>query len=224
MNKNEPKKIACYRLLINDNDGTEVDKISLVEDPAIQVNFIAFNKDGSKKNEYQNQKFKIQDASKRMLTGVFMAANKPIYRVDKETGEEYYVIFEAQDIERAVKKFFKGNQSGRINIEHSDMAPGCYVMDSWFIRDPQNNPLKSFGFEVNTGDWCGTVYVEDEKLWNEYIKTGKLKGFSVEGLFKFGDKKLINTFNSDEDRLDFTADELKIIEDIARMLADEDGE
>lgn len=222
MENKSNNKIACYRLMVNDaDDGTEVNFVSLVEDPAIQMDWVAFSSTGEMKKE-QNFKFKIDNAQKQMLSGVFMIPDKPIYRVDKETGEEYFVVFTADDIERAVKKFFKNGYNNNINVEHSTLAPGCYVMDSWFIRDSDSNPVKKFGFnDLPVGTWVGTVHVEDENMWNEFVKTGKIKAFSVEGLFKFGDKKLINTFEMETEKLNFTEDEKNLIEKLAQYLSEE---
>ena len=225
MEDKTPKMMPCYRLLIDPNDdNTEVDFISLVEDPAIKIDWFAFSNDPSKKRE-QEFKFKMQNAEKRMLTGVFMVPEKPIYRIDQETGEEYFVIFTAQDIENAVKKFFKRSYSSNINVEHSEIAPGCYLFDSWFIRDEESNPVAKFGFNnLPVGTWVGTIHVEDENMWNEFVKSGKVKGFSVEGIFKFGKKTMMNTFKTEEKHHTFTDEELRLISDIADFLLDGETE
>lgn len=219
-----PKKIACYRLLVDDTDSTEVDFISLVEDPAIQIDWMSFS-NGESKPRVEEVKFKINSQEKRMLSGVFMVPDKPIYRMDKETGEEYFVVFTADDIEMAVKKFNKNSYGKNINTEHDGGPNGCYVMDSWFVRDADSNPLKHLGFNVSPGSWVGTVHVEDQAMWDDYIKTGKVKGFSVEGLFKFGKKTLIDGFKSNkiDDRFTdrFTDEELDLINKIADILLDE---
>ncbi len=211
----EIKKFALYDLEINDNDDTEVCYISEVSDPAIKLNYVAFSDKG--KSEPATLKFKVQDASKRMLTGVFMKAGQIIKRVDEDTEEEYFVRFSADNIERAVKKFFKNGYNKNVDTEHNGQRNGSYIVDSWFIRDSDSNPLKSFGFDVEPGDWCGTVYVEDETHWNDFIKTGKLKGFSVEGLFKFGKRQIIEGFSSVEK---FTKEELDFIDFVADYLLD----
>ncbi|HWY35509.1 MAG TPA: XkdF-like putative serine protease domain-containing protein [Nitrosopumilaceae archaeon] len=217
-----PRKLACYRLSIDENDdATGIDAISLVEDPAIKVDFISFSSD--EKPKQQDFKFKVANAEKRMLAGVFMSAEQPIYRVDPETGEEYYVIFTAEDIEKCVKKFFKKNNNSSINKEHDELTPGCYVVDSWFMRDDTSNPLASFGFNnVKKGDWVGTIAIDDEKLWNDYVKTGKIKGFSIQGMFKFSKKTLINSFKAEYKDQDFTFEELMFIGRIADILLNDE--
>lgn len=220
----EKKKIICYSLEINDNDNTEVDYISLVENPAIQVDWVAFNEKGELKNKEKQFEFKVQDSSKRMLTGVFMVPDKPIYRVDEKTGEEYAVVFSAEDIERAVKKFQAKEYGKNIDTEHNVEKNGCYIMDSWFIRDENQNPLRPYGFkDVPVGSWVGTVHVPNEEYWNNYIKTGHLKGFSVMGMFKFGKKTEIDMEFSAQLMKDFTKEELELINKIADFLLDDEN-
>ena len=214
-----PQKIACYRLLIEDNDNSEVNFVSLVEDPAIEINWFAFS-NGETKPKMEEIKFKITNSDKKILTGIFMVPDKPIYRIDPKTGEEFYVVFTSDDIERAVKKFSKNGYSKNIDVEHSGAeVAGCYVMDSWFIRDDQT---QLFGFkDIPKGAWVGSICVEDDALWNDFIKTGKLKGFSVAGLFKLGKKTLIDAFsNKVEDK--YSPEELKLIDDIADLLLGEE--
>lgn len=217
MEDKNKQKFVLYDLEINDDDNTEVVYISQVSEPAIGIDFVAFSEN---KQEEQILKFKIQDEAKRMLTGVFMKAGQLIKRVDEETQEEYFVRFTADNIERAVKKFFKNGYNKNVDTEHNNIANGSYIVDSWFIRDADSNPLKAFGFEVNVGDWCGTICVENDEIWNEYIKTGKLKGFSVEGLFKFGKKQMIDGFSENKVDDRFTTEELDLINKIAKFLLD----
>jgi hypothetical protein len=223
---NEPKKLACYRLLIDENDDTEVNYISMVEDPAIKIDWFAFS-NGDVKPKEQEFKFKTlnkEHAEKRMISGVFMVPDKPIYRVDKESGEEYFVMFTADDIERARNKFMKSRYNNQIDTEHNEIANGCYLVDTWILRDEDSNPVKKYGFEnIPVGAWVGTIKVDDDAIWNDFIKTGKIKGFSVSGMFKFGKKSLINTFKDEKTPHTFTAEELKFISDIADFLLDDEN-
>ena len=36
---------------------------------------------------------------------------------------------------------------------------------------------------VPVGTWMGAVKVNNDEVWNDYVKTGKVKGFSIEGYF-----------------------------------------
>lgn len=200
---NNKLKLPVYELIINDDDNTEVNTISLVSAPAIEVNWVAFGKDPLKKHN-----FKIQDASKRVLTGPFMIPDQPIYRNTKDTLgniiDEYYVTISAASIRSAVQKFFKNSYGNNINQEHGGDVSGAYVIESWFVS-ASNDKSKSFGFDLPEGTWFGSIYIENEQYWNEYIKTGNLglKGFSIEGLFKMGEEVKMST-----NKQDFTSDPL----------------
>lgn len=214
------KTIICYDLIIDDSDSTEVNWMSMVEDPAIQLDWEAFSKDGKVRTE--QIKFEVANKEKQMLAGVFMKANKPILRVDEKTGEEFAVKFTSDNIERAVKKFQRNGYSKNVDTEHNTLKNGSYIMDSWYIRDPESNPLKQFGFQVEPGDWVGTVHVPDKEIWDEYVKTGVLKGFSVMGLFKFGEGTEIQLEFSAPEKSEFTKEELDLIGRIADLLLDDE--
>lgn len=211
----EPKKFLCYELEIVDESDDAY--MSLVKKPAIQIDWVAFSENGEIKKEKVIE-FKVQDESKRMLTGVFMSADMPIYRVDEETGQEYFVKFNAENIEKAAKKFASKKLGANVDTEHNMNKNGCYIMDSWYIRDSENNPLRTYGFKVKEGDWVGTVHVPDEEFWNEYIRTGELKGFSIMDLFKFGQKTVIEGYSEKKSLNDFTTEEHELINKIVDLL------
>lgn len=200
------KKLPTYELIINDDDCidntcTIVNKISLVSDPAIEIDFVAFSKE--KVSPY---KFKIESAEKRYLTGVFMVPDQPIYRANKDVMgniiEEYYVIMSRETIEKAVKKFFKYGYTNQTNIMHDDNenAKDVYVIESW-ITTEKNDKIKNYGFnDIPEGSWAGTIFVENEDIWNDYIKTGQLKGFSIEGNFLKSNEPITESFGSKEDK------------------------
>lgn len=222
MENNEPikKQIALYDLEINDDDETGITHVSQVNNPAIQIKYVAFasqEKDGLT----SKMEFKIQDAAKRMLTGIFMKAGQVIGRFDEDTKEEYAVRFSAENIEKGVKKFFKNGFSKNVDTEHNHNLNGSYIVDSWFIRDKDSNPLKSFGFSVEPGDWVGTIFVENQSHWDEFIATGKLRGFSIDGAFQYGKKTMIDTYSAVEkpDKKEYlSVEELALIDQITDEL------
>lgn len=218
------KKIYCYDLEVEDNDDTKVEFVSMVYEAATDLNYVAFSKD---KPELKPFQFKIKDEAKRMLTGVFMKANLMIERFDKETNEKYFVRFSADAIEKARNKFFKNGYQKNVDSEHNHNINGSYVVDSWIIRDEDSNPLKSYGFnDIGVGDWVGTVFVENEEVWNEWVETGKLRGFSVDGLFRFGKKTLVETFGAQSlESTDngLSKEENEMINKIAKFLSEDEN-
>src|ERR1035437_1217403 len=109
------KRLPIYDLIISEeDDSTEVNYLSLVSDPAIEVNYVAFSKENT--NKFM---FKIKDAEKQMVCGPIAIPGLPIYRRNPDTGEEYYVQMSPKTIENAVKKFAKKGFNTHINANHS---------------------------------------------------------------------------------------------------------
>ena len=179
------EKLPLYKMFIADDiEGEEeVDFVALVESPAIQRNFLAFN-DQYLENTKEPTKllFAVQDEEQRIVSGPLMIADLPIYRKDEEG--EYYVLFTAEEIKKIVQRFFKKGYQAKVNIEHGKQAEGVYMFESYII-DKERGVNPPTGFEdVANGSWFGSFKVENEKLWAE-VKAGTFKGFSVEGLFRY---------------------------------------
>jgi hypothetical protein len=167
------EKLPVYQIEIDENDETTgVDFISLVDEPAMELNWLKFNK------EYRIE-FKA-DSDKKLLYGVFIVPDKLIYRNDERMGE-YYTYFSKDTIQKIVKKFNKNNFNKNINFQHGDNKVNGYVVENFITSDLMK---ADFGFEVPVGSWVGSVYIEDNEFWQDYIKTGDLKGFSVEIISK----------------------------------------
>jgi hypothetical protein len=209
------KKLATYELIINDEDGTYVNFISLVKSPAIEVNWIAFSEDQPKK-----QKFKIQNAEKRMLSSAVMIPNMPIFRKNPDTGEEYFVVMTEETIEKAVKKFFKNGYTSNINQNHDDKVAGAYVIESW-LTTGKDDKSKQYGFDLPAGSWFATVFIDNQEYWDAYIKTGELKGggFSVEGMFTMAENP-IKELQSE----DFSKEEKEMIDELSKFFSDNEEE
>jgi len=173
-------KLPTYEMRI-DNPEEGVSFISVVEDPAIEINWFAFSKETSQFN------FQFADEEKRMIAGPFMIPDLKIFRRDSE-GNEFNVYFTKDTIEKIVKKFMREQRTLNVNEEHTNKIAPAFVMENWIIEDPENDKSKLYGFNLPKGTWFGIMHVEDEDYWKDYIKTGKVKGFSVEGLMSLSDK------------------------------------
>lgn len=164
-----------YELILEDDQLMGVDAISIVESPAIEEQFIALSK--------QQIQFKLQDEEKRILIGAALVPNKPIYRYDERSGEEYYVYFSAGTIRKAAELYMiKGNQNNA-TLEHSEELNGLSVVESWIIEDENHDKSRKYGLEYPIGTWVVMMKVNNEAIWNEFVKEGKVKGFSIEGWF-----------------------------------------
>ena len=212
------KKLPVFALSVTECtdqmcDATETNFISMVETPAIEVNYIAFSKEQPKPHS-----FKIQDSEQHKLIGPLMLADTPIYRKNPDTGEEYYVTFDSQAIENSVKNFTKKGYNSHINMNHADDVEGAYLMESWIVTDPANDKSKAYGFKgITKGSWFGIVYCPNKAVWDTYIKSGVLKGFSVEGMYSQSSQP-VDYFNSQKDGL--TKEEWAMIDELARILGE----
>jgi len=163
----------------NEENKDGVFAISLVEEPAIQSDFIALSKQ-EKKIEIE---FATQNKDKQLLMGAVLIPNKQILRIDKESGEDYYVYFSQDTIRKASELFMMNNYQHNHTLHHKSELNNLTVVESWIKDNPLDKSVK-YGFEnIPDGTWFVSVKVNDKSIWDEFVKTGKVKGFSIEGYF-----------------------------------------
>jgi len=172
-------------------DDSQVDFIALVDRPAIQKNWNAFNK---------TQKFEIVNEDRRIISGAIMLADTPIFRSDATYGD-YYVAFSRDTILKIVQKFFKKGFQSNVNLMHdsSSQFENVTLFES-FISDPSRGIMPMKGFEdAPVGSWFGSMIVDNEEAWQK-VKNGEIMGFSVEGLFNYKPKE-VNKVSSMVDQI-----------------------
>ena len=76
----------------------------------------------------------------------------------------------------------KGNQNNS-TLEHQHSLSGLSLVESWLVEDEVHDKSRKYGMNVPVGTWMGAVKVNNDEVWNDYVKTGKVKGFSIEGYF-----------------------------------------
>ena len=153
-----------------------IEAISIVDKPAIQEDFIALSKQD-----------KVQladvDTDKRILMGAALIPNKNIYRQDSEEEEGYYIYFSEETVKKASELFLiEGNQN-KSTLEHQAELSGLSVVESWIIEDEVHDKSRKYGLEMPVGTWMVSMKVNNENVWQDYVKTGAVKGFSIEGYF-----------------------------------------
>lgn len=170
-----------YYIDINDEDETGLDAISLVQHPAIGVDFLCFNED-TKKIDFS------ADEDKHILTAVALRADHPIYR--RNGDYEYWVIFTKDVIRKLVTKYAKNNLFNSVNIEHNDYSfvKSAYMIESYIVDKARGIVPNEFK-DIEDGSWIVSYYIDDESLWNVVKNTDALNGLSVQGLFKLVDKQ-----------------------------------
>lgn len=163
-------------LVINeDEELSGVDAISVVEQPAIEEDFVAL------KNQQQEIKLAEVSAEKRILMGAALVPEKPIYRSNGE--EEFYIFFSKDTVVKASQMFLKRGNQSKATLEHAEAIGGMTVVESWLVEDDVHDKSRKYGLNVPVGTWMVSMKVDNDEVWNDYVKTGKVKGFSIEGYF-----------------------------------------
>ena len=160
-------------ILDEEQDDIGVDAISIVESPAIESDFVAL----------KNQDIKLAevDKEKKILMGALLIPNKPIYRNGSEG--EYYIYFSKDTIVKASQMFLQNGKQSNSTLEHAQALNGLTLVESWIVEDKTKDKTALYGVDVPVGTWMGSVKVNNDDVWNEYVKTNKVKGFSIEGYF-----------------------------------------
>jgi hypothetical protein len=166
--------MKIIEMVIDENDHESgIDAVSLVEDPAIQLNFVALNK-------HQEVKLAEVDGEKRILMGAALVPNKPIYR--NQGGEEFYIYFTQKTVRRASELFFKRGYQNNVTEDHAIALDNNTVVESWIKEHEAHDKSVAFGLEAPVGTWFISMKIEDEETYKK-AKDGTLKGFSIEGFF-----------------------------------------
>ena len=183
-----------YDISIDPTDfETGLNAISLVENPAVEVDFLAFAKDEPKT-------FDFADDEKHIITGVAILADTPIYRIAPD-GTEYYVRFTKDCIRQLVEKYSKLGLNNAVNIEHKDnqFVDGVTMLESYLI-DKERGICPSEFAAAPDGSWVVSYKVNNLDVWSK-IKSGEVKGFSVQGLFHIIETKLEMSSNKPEEKI-----------------------
>lgn len=166
-----------------------IQAISIVENPAIEEDFVAL--------KTQKVEFATQNNEKRILMGAALIPNKPIYRRNGE--DEFYVYFSKDTIRKASELFFQNGNQNKSTLEHQAELQGLSVVESWIIESEEQDKSRLYGLEMPVGTWMVSMKVNNEDIWENYVKTGKVKGFSIEGYFV--------------DKVNFAKQEMEILEE-----------
>ena len=182
-------------LVIDENsEELAIDAISLVAAPAIEQDFVFFGK------EKNNLTFAKVDEEKRMLVSPALIPNKQIFRYDPNTDSDYYVYFSKDTVRKASELYLKNNNHHKATHEHQDRVSGVLTVESWIIEDTKTDKSTLYGFSLPKGTWMVKMKIENEELWQK-IKSGELKGLSIEGYFTDKMQKMAETTPTDQEIL-----------------------
>ncbi len=160
-------------ILDEEQEESGIEAISIVESPAIESDFVTLNS--------QEIKLAEVDKEKKILLGALLIPNKPIYRNGDEG--DYYIFFSKNTIAKASQMYLKNGYQNNSTLEHEQALNGLTLVESWIVADEVQDKSRKYGLNVPVGTWMGAVKVNNDEIWSEYVKTNKVKGFSIEGYF-----------------------------------------
>lgn len=180
--------IPIYEAKILGTDNTGIFAMSFVDIPANECNFVALARSAARP-----VKMKL-NPQKQLLTGVVLVPNQMIYRHDTQLGE-YYIRFSAEEIEKIRDKMMQ-NGAALSTTTHMHEKPlrGNHLVECWIVEDPKNDKALALGLgELKKGTLVATYKVGNASYWRSHVMAGKVKGFSLEGLFNFKTVKMAKT-------------------------------
>ena len=163
-----------YELVI-ENEQDEVFAISLVESPAIEREFLYFDK--------EEVRFSAIDEEKRLVIGPILIPDKMIFRVDGDN-VPYSVFFSKETISRLSENYLKKGYQASATLEHDKKVDGVTLVESWIVESRTKDKSALYNLNLPVGTWAGVFKIDNLEIWNDYVKTGKVKGFSIEGMFE----------------------------------------
>ena len=199
-------KLPVYEALITSEDDGIV-TISLVDEPAVESDFVCFSKDAGK------QLFTLKDTSERLITGCLMKADTPIYRNDN--GYEYYIVFSKETIKKMAQKMLSDGTFKNIDTQHNgELLPqGALTLMELYIKDSNKGIDPNF-VDIPDGSLMSTFRIDNESIWQECVEGDYLNGFSLEGFFET--KQIDFSKNKQNKTKSF---KMRIKEMLRRMLA-----
>ena len=167
--------METYKVLFNEEENEGVYCVSLVSDPAIGVNFITLSK-------HKEIKLATINEEQRILLGAVLIPNQPIYRV--QDGHEFNIVFPKETIKQVQHNFSQQGYQNNSTIEHSGkQIENVTFVETWIKEDEVHDKSVMYGFNEPVGTWYAAMKVNNDEIWNDYVKTGKVKGFSIDGVF-----------------------------------------
>ena len=162
-------------LIDEDQEDFGVEAISLVKFPAIEENFVYFNKE-------QKLTLAKVDEDRQLLIGPALIPEKMIPRYDDMNEEELEVYFSKETVAKAAELFMQQKRNDEYTVEHRDKVNGLSIFESWIVADKDKDKASVYGFNVPVGTWMVSVKVHNKEVWAD-VKDKKYRGFSIEGYF-----------------------------------------
>ena len=166
------KELQTIELTIKDELKEGVFAISLVDNPAIEEDFIMLNA--------LEVELKVVNEEKREVVGLALVPNKKILR--RKENVEFNIEFSEQTVEKVQELYLKNLRANNVTIDHEKPVNGVSLIESWIVEDPKNDKSNIYGLNAVKGAWVVKLKVYNDDIW-ELAKVGKINGFSIEGMF-----------------------------------------
>lgn len=190
-------ELPCIELFIDEEESDNgIQAISLVESPAIEENFVALSK--------HKVEFKAIDEDKRIIIGLALVPDKPIYR--RKGDYEYNITFSKETVRKGAEMYLKSLRNNNTTLEHQQLTSGVSIIESWIVEDTEKDKTALYNLNAKKGAWAVVMKIDNEEVWKD-VKEKKYLGLSIEGVFSQSKESM----SKDKD---LTDDELidKIIE------------
>jgi cell division septation protein DedD len=194
------KKIKKYKV----GTDSETYAISMVEQPAIEVDYVALAKQ-------EEVEVKLSSDERHICYGPALIPNKDIYRNNGE--QEFYINFTEESIVKMSQDFMKEYRQKEVTLDHESEADEVYIVESWLVEDPYKDKANALGFNVPKNTWMIGMKVNNIEVWDR-VKAGELKGFSVESMISLEEfSKIDNNMEIKTDDMGFWTKMKEILEE-----------
>jgi hypothetical protein len=185
-----------------------IEAISIVENPAIEEDFVVLSSQQVKLAEINKEK--------RILMGPALIPNKKIYR--RSGDKEYYITFSEETVRKASQLFLARGKQNNSTLEHEETLEDLSVVESWIIEDDKADKSRAYGLNMPVGTWMVSVKVNNDEIWQEFVKTERVKGFSIEGFFT--DKQNERPQESIEEQAELSAEQMAMLYEVEELMAE----
>lgn len=210
-------KMKEFLLNVGDNpeDEDAIFRTSLVDNPATQKLFAIFSSQENNKNldfkvieptPENKQKVAKTDNFERIISGVWFMPDTDYLR--SNSFENFTTRMTRSELKKAVTNFLKAGNVNQFDADHNGRPlSGLQAIETWILEDySQSSPVMGYKIEdlgykkedIPLGTVFMTVFIQNEKFFNEKILTQKVRGFSIEGLFYLTEKRKENMQNYKE--------------------------
>jgi hypothetical protein len=184
--------IDLIELFIDENESDNgIQAISFVESPAIEENFVALSK--------HKVEFKAVDEEKKIIIGLALVPDKPIYR--RKDDYEYNIIFSKETVRKGSELYLKNLRNNNTTLEHQQLTSGVSIIESWIVEDTEKDKTALYNLNAVVGAWAVVMKVDNESVWED-VKKKKYLGLSIEGVFSQAKEDM------SKDEEDISAEEL----------------